>query len=296
MRVASEIPLPELLPWTGAPDTEPDLHFRYGDVPDHLEGANYIAPVFQTKGDCYLLSIPGSARFLVRNGREVVVERTANAGAEHGAILSGTIQGVIYHQRGLFPLHASTVLMNGHATAIAAPSGTGKSTLAAALVQRGATVLGDDICVLRLQDNGAFVIPTYPRLRLWRDSLTALNWNSDGLPRAIYGKEKYFAHDTTSSAFPLDPVPLGDLVLLTRQPSLREPSLERLRGLQAVQGISRNIHVRRPAGALGFQQRLFLSATKLASQVRVWHLIRPENLDQLHDLADIVCGLPERAS
>jgi hypothetical protein len=69
MLVASELALPELLPWRGSADFEPDLRLRYGIVPEQLEGAEYRGPVFQTKGDTYLLAIPGSARFLVTAGQ-----------------------------------------------------------------------------------------------------------------------------------------------------------------------------------------------------------------------------------
>ena len=178
MYVASEFPLPELLPWTGPADAEPDLRFRYGAVPDHLENADYVAPLFQTKGkDLYLLAIQGSARFLVRNGRDVCVQLAASddEGLDPLPLLSGTVQGVIYHQRGLFPLHASTVVSGGQAIAIAAPSGTGKSTMAAALAARGFSVVGDDICVIQTGSSAApQVLPTYPRLRLWRDTVEAL--------------------------------------------------------------------------------------------------------------------------
>ncbi len=295
MRVASELPLPELLPWTGAPDSEPDLRVRYGAVPDRLEGADHIAPMFQIKGDLYLLAIPGSPRFLVRGGRDVCIQRVAGVEEiDARAILSGTVQGVIYHQRGFFPLHASTVLSGGRAVAIAAPSGGGKSTLAAALAARGFVVIGDDICVVRTDSPGApRVWPTYPRLRLWRDTVDALGFDAESLPRALSGKEKYLVDEIAE--FPPGPVLLADVILLVREKSRRQHSLKRLAGADAVQAIARSIHVRRPARALGLQRSLFIAASRVAAHSRVWRLTVPDDLERLAEAADAICNLNQES-
>jgi len=292
MHVASEFPLPELLPWMGSPDAEPDLLFSYGAVPKHLSGADHIGPLFQTKGDLYLLAVPGSARFLVRGGREVCVQPVdGGEEADARAIPSSTLQGVIYHQRGFFPLHASTVSSGGRAIAIAAPSGTGKSTLAAALVARGFSVIGDDICVIRTgSDRDPLALPTYPKLRLWSDAMEALGLDPKCWPTALGGKGKYLVDDMAE--FSSEPVPLGDVVTLTREPSRRQLSLERLKGADAVQAIVRNIHVRRPAGALGFQRSLFMAASHVATRTRVWRLLVPDAIERLADAADAISNLP----
>ncbi|MCF2905729.1 HPr kinase/phosphatase C-terminal domain-containing protein [Octadecabacter sp. CECT 8868] len=46
---------------------------------------------------------------------------------------------------GRLQLHASTVVINGHAVALTGPSGSGKSGHALALMSRGAVLLADDI-------------------------------------------------------------------------------------------------------------------------------------------------------
>lgn len=274
----------------GAPDSEPDLHFSYGAVPEHLPGADHMGPLFQTEGDLYLLSIPGSARFLLKGGRAVCVQPLdGGEEADAQAILSGTMQGVIYHQRGFFPLHASAVSPGGNAIAIAAPSGTGKSTLAAALVARGFRVIGDDICVVKTSSDGdPLALPTYPKLRLWCDAMEVLGLDPKCWPRALSGKEKYLV-DTAE--FSSAPVPLSDVVTLAREPSRRRVSLERLKGTEAVEAIVRSIHVRRPAGALGLQRSLFMSASHVAARSRVWRLLVPDAMEHLAETADAISNL-----
>lgn len=285
MRVESEFPVPELRPWSGPPDQDTDLRFAYGQVPERLEGADHAGKVFQTRGNEYLLTVPGSARFLVRNGAEILMQPAPGSDeVDARALLSGPVQGVLYHQRGLFPLHASTVVQNGQAIAIAGPSGSGKSTLAAALGDAGLPVIGDDICVVEPGPPGVpRVLPAYSRVRLWRDSVDALGYDATSLPRALSGKEKFLV-DRQSAALDA-PVRLGHVLILTREHSCRKPKLERLTSAAAMQAITLNIHVRRPAGALGLQRRLFSGAARLASHVGVWRFLCPDNLSQLEEVA-----------
>ena len=62
--------------------------------------------------------------------------------------------------RGLEPLHASAVVVEGRAVALAGPPGAGKSSLAAELVSRGATFLTDD--VLAVEPSGGSGLLAYP--------------------------------------------------------------------------------------------------------------------------------------
>lgn len=296
MRVASEFPLPELQLCNDSPHSAPDLRFRHGAVPEHLDGADYVGKVFETRGNEYLLLIPGSARFLIRNGAEVVMQ-PAHGGCDVDAhaLLSGPVQGVLYHQRGLFPLHASTVVQNGQAIALAGPSGTGKSTLAAALDAVGIPVIGDDICVVEPGPPAApQVLPAYSKLRLWRDAVEALGLDAESLPRALSGKDKYLVD--RGQAIPQTPLPLGHFVLLSRQRSRRETHIERLSGSAAMQAISANIHVRRPAGALKLQRSLFVNVARVASRACVWRLSYPDCISRLSEVVDAIRHLEKAHS
>jgi hypothetical protein len=87
-------------------------------------------------------------------------------------------------------------------------------------------------------------------------------------------------------------VPLSDVVSLRRLPSKRNLSLKRLKGAAAVEAIAGNIHVRRPAGALGLKRKLFISASHIASSVRVWHLLVPDSIERLSETVEAICSLP----
>lgn len=288
LRLESEFPLPELAQWQGAAAKPPDVRLMHGSVPEMLEGADHIGKVFQTRGKEYLLAIPGSPRFLIRNGNEVIVAPITNrTERDTRALLSGPVQGVLYHQRGLFPLHASVVASNGVAIAIAGPSGSGKSTLAAALSNAGLCVVADDICVVQPgPPNVPQVLPAHSRLRLWRDAATALGRDPEALPRALSGKEKFFLD--AGSELPPFPLPLRHIVLLKRESSRHKTELTRIHASAAVQAISSNVYVRRPAGALGLQRNLFLNAARVAAHAHVWRLQAPDHFRKLPELVDTI--------
>ena len=141
----------------------------------------------------YLLRIHGIGRYLVSNGREIVVSPEAGAlPLDVRAYLLGTLFVVLCQQRELLPLHASAVSDGKGVVAFLARSGQGKSSLAAHLAQRGFHVLADDVCLIdSSQAHEAMVIPTAPWLKLWRNSLQNLGWQAEGLERVFSEDDKY---------------------------------------------------------------------------------------------------------
>ena len=70
-------------------------------------------------------------------------------------------------------------------------AGTGKSTLAAFLARRGGVVVADDLCVFDPTWPQPMVRATFPRLKLWCDSLAALDVDPAGLVRVVGDRDKY---------------------------------------------------------------------------------------------------------
>ncbi len=187
LRLVSDVELPELSPWTGGGDGPTDVVFRLGKLPPSLDAPDRVFAGFQTKGRRqYLTTYRDDARVLVEDGRTVTIELAPGAdAAEASSTLMAPVQAVLWHQRGLLPLHASVIGVNGVAVALSGPSGVGKSTLAAALAAGGHEVLADDICIVDAA-NGADVLPGAARLRLWRDAVDHLNIAAPGMARDKY--------------------------------------------------------------------------------------------------------------
>jgi hypothetical protein len=286
LKIDSDLDLPELRPWDGPAAAPADAVFRLGTVPTRLEAPDHVAPIFQTRGRSeYLLALPGTGRILVRDGAQVTIEPEPGADPRATrAVLAGPIQAVLWHQRGLLPLHANAIAVNGRAVALAGPAASGKSTLAAVLAAMGHRVMADDVCVV---DVGAgaecSVLPGSSHLRLWRDALDHLGIAAEGLPRALSCKEQFLVD--RPEGFVREARKLVAVVLLRRQSS-GAFTIERLRGIGAISALHRVVHMRRPARALGREPEIFAALTQLAAAgVTVWRLRLPDDPACLEEAA-----------
>lgn len=286
LKLDSDFDLPALPGWDGRADAPADVNCRRGAVPSCLNQPDYIAPVFQTSGAGeYLLVLPGTGRILVRNGNEITVEPEAGpAAASLSAILTGPILAVLWHQRGLLPLHASVIAINDRAVALCGPAAVGKSTLAAVLAAQGYHVIADDIGVVDVLSNEQVLVPPgCARLQLWRDALAELGVATGELERALPHKERYFLD--CANRIPAQPYKLTAVVQIIRN-ALPPAALERLRGSQTADVLYNCVHTPRPAKAFGRAQPIFAALMRMASAgVGVWRLRVPEGLAGLREAA-----------
>jgi hypothetical protein len=82
------------------------------------------------------------------------------------------------------------VAINDHSVVFVGSEGAGKSTTAAAFARRGFAVLSDDIVALFENEHIFQVLPAYPRLNLWPDSVNLLYGSPNALPRILADWDK----------------------------------------------------------------------------------------------------------
>src|SRR6202011_5530874 len=137
MSIASEAPLPEL-PSLGLTPA-PDVSICFETLPS--PPASAAGPLHCVGEDTYLKA-KDVGRFRIRRGREIAIDPLPGVSERDIRLfLLGPVLGLLCHQRGLLPLHASAIVADGRAVAFAGPSGIGKSTLAACFQDRGYEVL-----------------------------------------------------------------------------------------------------------------------------------------------------------
>jgi hypothetical protein len=281
--IVSEIALPELpLIQRGGATSHP-VNIRLGDVAGPLPNAVEIDPDCFATPSHYFLRIPGIARYLVADGREVVVKPDADALAvDVRAYLLGTIFVALCQQRGLLPLHASAVGGRAGVAAFLARSGQGKSSLAAHLAQRGFRVLADDICLIdSTQSDEAIVIPTAPWLKLWRNSLQNLGRQAEGLERVFSEDDKYRLPLTTVA----EPEPIRTLIFLGEE-SCSAIKIEPVSPVEAVPLLMNLTHQAYLLQATGQLHESFLRCSRVSSQCRAYRLLRPWGLMHLESTVD----------
>jgi hypothetical protein len=294
-RVRTEWPVPELLPWSGD-DRRPDIWIRMGQVPGELDGTVRKHPLVQVNERGWLrFTVRNVADYLVRDGNEVVIDTAHSPDtADVALFLLGSVLGFLCHQRGLLPLHASCVEYEGKVFAMAGHSGAGKSTLAALLLAQGARLLSDDVTVIDIRaEGGPLVLPTYPRQKMWRDTLDKLGIAPGRYLRNTVQLQK-FDRKVTDLFQParthLDGV--CQIHLQLRESGLR---IEALDGLPAVRMLYENVYRRIAAGLLGRSDQVFADCALLGGQLAHHALVVPNGLDTLarhgDDLGRLMGGL-----
>jgi hypothetical protein len=84
--------------------------------------------------------------------------------------LFGNVISYVLLSHGIEPIHATVLARDGHGLAVLGDSGYGKSTLAAALVVDGWSLVTDDLLVLDVTSDPPFAMPGLPRLKLWPEA------------------------------------------------------------------------------------------------------------------------------
>src|SRR5262245_30341299 len=197
LRVASDLPLPGVATLAQPDTAQREVLIRRGSLPRQpatiatIRDGQYSG---EYDGRQVLLEIPRVGSFLLRCGNEILVDTPLPTDdGELRACLLGTAFGLLCHQRGITPLHASSIEINDGCVAFVGASGAGKSTLLAALAQRGSQVFADDVCFLRLDAKAvAHVWPGMSRIRLWEEAISALDCAVPGMEREVHGSNKYF--------------------------------------------------------------------------------------------------------
>jgi hypothetical protein len=283
LNISSCIPCPELSPGSGPPD----VTVRYGVVPKFLDSTRDKGPAYEANPDQVLFSIDGVAKFMVSQGKEILIERAATAeDSEVRLFLLGSAFGALLFQRGLLPLHGSAIEVHGRSVVILADCGLGKSTLAGVFHNRGYRILADDVCVVSMTEDGSPVIlPGYPQLKLGMDAARKLGKDPESLPRIHPREEKIGL--LLQEEFCRDPLPLSRLYVLETS-SNGEFDLEPLKGVEKLTAIINNTYRLGFLKGLGVKASHFKQCVAVAKQAPLTRVTRPAKEFLLNELAQLL--------
>lgn len=146
---------------------------------------------YKASPGAYFLAVPGVARYLLTNGDTIVIDAHRQAREQDVLhFLYNPVAGALLMQRGILPLRASAVERDGKAAILLGSSPSGKSLVAAGLMQRGFNVVTDNICAVYPGEKPT-IKAGYPHLLLWNRALQALGYWPDEFCRFRQHMEKY---------------------------------------------------------------------------------------------------------
>ena len=288
LRVRSALALPFL---PVPPAGEADVTIRLGPTPQALSApaekrmlkALGNGSLWEVARDAMLLNIEGLARYLVTDGRDITIQLHGGSDHDVSLLLTGTVLTALLQQRGLVTFHASAIATETGAVLFMGPSGGGKSSLLAALIERGFIMLSDDVTAVEVgaaeKPRG---LPAFPCTRLWADALDALEWKDRPQEHVREGVEKYLV---PVERFHPTPLPLRAVYTLTSE-NRQDVRIEQVPAAQVFRWLYKRTYRKRLLHGMGQQATHFRTLTAIVQGVPVFRVIRPRNPFLLDALAD----------
>ena len=256
--------------------SEPDIVIRFGEVPDRLVDCIYDDGFSQIKPGTYLLTLDGIAKFLVSDGRDIIIQPAVGCTYEVIRLyLFSQGFGALLHQRGQLSLHASAVYTKQGAVLFMGKSGSGKSTLVAGLLKRGYQVLADDLCTIRFAvDQIPRVLPGFAQIRLWKDTIERLGYDIYTLRKVWHKEDKYtltLPNELTDRIIPLH------TIYLLNPAETEEVLIEALGPGEKLRSLLDNVFKAEYVKGLGVQETVFTQISKVLRYSRLKSVTRPRN-------------------
>lgn len=243
--------------------------------------------------DTLRFTIDGTGSWKVSGGRRIEIFPAADADPRDLTLFTlGTARAAIGYQRGHPMWHGSAVApqSGGEALLFCGTQEQGKSTLAAALVARGFTLLADDLSrvVVPCSGNRAAIYPSAARMKLWADAVETLALKGSVMAQDARRADKY--HCEIGQPDRADaPMPLAGIVVLDWG---EDCGFERLSGAEAaVAAIAATNYRPQLLEALGLHEAQARMVLAVIAEVPVYRLTRPRNLSALQDSVNLISPL-----
>jgi len=283
--IKSDFEILELLSYSGTPDVEIVL----GYAPENIERIGKQGVKYQASKNEFLLEVDNIARYYVCNGIKIIVDLfKENADEEVRLFLLGSAFGALFLQRGLLPIHGSSIKTGTSATIFTGLSGVGKSSMAAYLINLGYQAMADDISVV---NDNLDVVPGFPNLKIWDDVLKKLDITNESLSQIRPDIKKYKL-SIIDNYFNQD-LPLRNIVILA---SKNSPGFEyeELKGMKKFNAIRKNTYRHKFVLGLEKQEDHFQILNKLLPKIKVFRVSRPQSGLMLKELGDFILNLLSR--
>ena len=271
-----------------------DHRLVYESAYRNAEGAP-ILRVWRNVREEYLFHYPSEAAFILEPAKRLIRGGWFPQSSPEAAALylQGPVIGQWLRLHGRLVLHASAVAVDDHAILLVGPAHAGKSTLAAAFASLGHPVLSDDLGVLDEREDRFWVLPGYPKLKLWNDALTFLQGDPQRFPRIIpkdpVWDKRYLPLD--ADAFQASPLPLAAIYLISGREEAA--SIAPVQGAEAMIDLLSNIYVKYLA-TREMKRRDFEVIGRLLRRVPVRRMIAPADLEGLPALCRLIVDDMER--
>jgi hypothetical protein len=204
------------------PVEEPDIVISFGEIDTYPElkitkvkrkGLTATFGMFNDDTNDSYMIWEDLINFRLTDGKTMLIETNETDIDFLSLFIVSEPLGILLFQRGDILLHASAVrLPNGDGIVFMGEPGAGKSTTAAAFVKAGCNIISDDLVAIRIIDEKPYLIPSFPQIKLWKNSVEGLGFEYDEVERIVEGTNKYAYED--KDRFIIIPIKFSKIFIL----------------------------------------------------------------------------------
>jgi hypothetical protein len=195
-------------------DEKPEVKIAYGEVPEHLDEKNIEFHFIEANPKQYLIKLEKIGKYLIENGSTITIQKYDQGSSEDlERFVLTNILGAISYMRNFIPMHGGVVIKDNQTFLISGASGKGKSTLLASLLNKGYTLVSDDISNVKVEDGIPYVYPGFQYLLLWKDTMKLCGIENKNYDKLLSENEKYF-YPIPENQFKNERVKLDNMIIL----------------------------------------------------------------------------------
>ncbi len=293
--VRSEIEIVGAPKWDAPINRSPDIHVVFGSVPPPESISESEFQRYNSSEEETFIDYRHIARYHVKRDGVVIVQPYKDSCIDYAGLpIHTAVQPFLHLYKGLGSLHAGVVVVDGRAYAILGNSGRGKTTLIAAMSQRGFKFLAEEHCVMEMgSPDQTIVKPVMPILRLWRDSLSSLGLRWADHAATLQGGSKHYL--LAPEWFHNRPAKLDGLILLRDKNAATAPAIPApLKGPHGLTILSWQRQCRLLPWARDDAQRTINTLVSFMREYRAWQMKVDWPMDDLGQGVESVLSVIER--
>lgn len=198
-------------------------------------------------------------------------------------------------QLGKVALHGSSLIYKGRTIIVCGGSGAGKSTITTALINKGATLMSDDISSISIEDGICYTYSGFPEQKLCRDAAVSNGFDLDALRYVNEDSDKfsvdrndifYYGKKKVDTLFFIGKDNFEDITGFEEGVRVRE-----ITGADKVNAVTDVLFLKQMYGFMwGFSPVEMMRCVALAGQISIFRLTRKSGMDTVNRMVEAIEG------